>query len=499
MKPLSGALPVYATREIREIERLALAPGAAPLMHAAGLAAAEAVRDRLLSGDRTSVLVLAGPGNNGGDALWVARHLKDWWFKVDVVFTGNPAALSPDAREALDAWREAGGEPLSDIPAGGRWDGVIDGLFGIGLQRDLEGHYLELVERVNAMELPVLAIDIPSGLCSDTGRVRGAAVLAAVTVTFIALKPGLLTHYGTEHCGEIVVSDIGVNAPALLPPRMRVIDEESVLAPLPPRPANSHKGDFGSVGILGGAPGMTGAAFLAGRAALKLGAGRVYVGMLAKQFPPLDSGQPELMVRRSEDVLALEHLTCLALGPGMGTGPDAARVIDAGIKTRLPLVLDADALNLLARRVRLQRALQARHEPVVLTPHPAEAARLLDSDTQTVQENRIAAAEELARRFQAFVALKGAGTVCAAPSGILHFNTTGNPGLASAGMGDVLTGMIAAFLAQGLDAGDALHLGVFLHGAAADALAERGTGPVGLTAGEVTDVARNILNAGVYA
>jgi len=162
-------------------------------------------------------------------------------------------------------------------------------------------------------------------------------------------------------------------------------------------------------------------------------------------------------------------------------------------------VLDADALNLLARRVRLQRALQGRHDPVVLTPHPAEAARLLGSDTQAVQENRVAAAEELARRFRAFVALKGAGTVCAAPSGILHFNTTGNPGLASAGMGDVLTGMIAAFLAQGLDAGDALHLGVFLHGAAADALAERGVGPVGLTAGEVTDAARDLLNAAVYA
>ena len=498
MKPFSDALPVYTTREIREIEQLALAPGAPPLMHGAGLAAAEVARDRLLAGDRSSVLVLAGPGNNGGDALWVARHLKDWWFRVDVVFTGNPSSLSPDAREALDAWREVAGNPLSEIPADGRWDAVIDGLFGIGLQRDLEGPYLELVERVNAMELPVLAIDIPSGLCSDTGRVRGAAVHAALTITFIALKPGLLTHFGTEYCGEILVSDIGVNAPALLPPRMRVIDQDSALAPLPPRAANSHKGDFGSVGILGGAPGMTGAALLAGRAALKLGAGRVYVGMLARQFPPLDAAQPELMVRRSDDVLSLEHLTCLALGPGMGTSAEAGRVLDVGIKSRLPLVLDADALNLLARRTRLQRALQGRHDAVVLTPHPAEAARLLGSDTETVQENRIAAAEELSRRFRAFVALKGAGTVCAAPSGILHFNTTGNPGLASAGMGDVLTGMIAAFLAQGLDAGDALQLGVFLHGAAADALAKRGVGPVGLTAGEVTDAAREILNAAVY-
>jgi len=499
MRPFSGALPVYFTREIRDIERLAVAAGAAPLMRRAGLAAAETARDRLLAGDRTSVLVLAGPGNNGGDALWAARHLKDWWFRVDVVFTGNPAALSPDALEALEAWREVGGEPLSEIPADGRWDGVIDGLFGIGLQRDLEGLYLDLVERVNALELPVLAIDIPSGLCSDTGRIRGAAVHAALTITFLALKPGLLTHLGTECCGEILVNDIGVDAPALLSPRMRVIDEESAFAPLPPRPANSHKGDFGSVGILGGAAGMTGAAFLAGRAALKLGAGRVYAGMMARQAPALDAGQPELMVRRCDDVLSLEHLTCLALGPGMGTSAEAARVLDAGIRTRLPIVLDADALNLLARRVRLQRALQGRHDPVVLTPHPAEAARLLGSDTQAVQEDRVAAAEELARRFRAFVALKGAGTVCAAPNGILHFNTTGNPGLASAGMGDVLTGMIAALLAQGLDAGDALHLGVFLHGAAADALAERGVGPVGLTAGEVADAARDLLNAAVYA
>ena len=498
MKEFPSALPVYRATELREIERLAAPAGTAPLMRRAGLAAADVACQRLLA-DGGSVLVLAGPGNNGGDALWVARHLKDRWFRVDVVFTGKAAKLSPEAREALEAWREAGGEPLTEIPPHGRWDAVVDGLFGVGLGRDLEGRHLELVERVNALGLPVLALDVPSGLCGDTGRVRGAAVRAALTVTFIALKPGLLTHSGTEHCGEIVLRDLGVDAPALLPPRMRVLDRDSAVAPLAPRPANSHKGSFGSAGILGGAPGMSGAAFLAGRAALKLGAGRVYLGMLADRFPPLDTRQPELMVRRAAEVLALEHLTSLAVGPGMGHDREASRALDAALKSRLPLVLDADALNLLAGNARLQRALRRRHAPAILTPHPAEAARLLGSDTAAVQDDRVAAAEELAKRHNALVVLKGAGSICASPGGVVWINTTGNPGLASAGQGDVLSGMIAAFLAQGLDAADALHLGVFLHGAAADALVERGIGPIGLTAVEVIDAARELLNAWVYS
>lgn len=498
MKSFPAALPVYRAAEIRDIERLASPAGTPPLMRRAGLAAADAACERLMTGNRASVLVLAGPGNNGGDALWMARHLKDRWFKVEVVFTGRPDKLSPEAREALDAWREAGGEPLADIPAHGRWDAVVDGLFGIGLARDLEDRHLDLVERVNALDLPVLAIDIPSGLCSDTGRVRGAAVRAALTVTFIALKPGLLTHAGMAHSGEILLRDLGVDAPALRGPRMRVLDRESAVAALAPRPADSHKGSFGSVGILGGAPGMTGAAFLAGRAALKLGAGRVYLGMLAERHPSLDMVQPELMVRGAGDVLALEHLSCLAVGPGMGHLREASRALDAALKSRLPLVLDADALNLLAANARLQRALRKRSAPAILTPHPAEAGRLLGSDTEAVQNDRVAAAEELAKRYDALVVLKGAGSICAAPGGVVWINTTGNPGLAGAGQGDVLSGMIAAFLAQGLDAADALHLGVFLHGAAADMLVERGVGPVGMTASEVSDAARELLNSWVY-
>ncbi|HEX9180879.1 MAG TPA: NAD(P)H-hydrate dehydratase, partial [Burkholderiales bacterium] len=472
--------------------------GTAPLMRRAGLAAADVACDRLLAGNRTSVLVLAGPGNNGGDALWVACHLKDRWFKVEVVFTGRPEKLSPEAREALDAWRACGGELLADIPAHGRWDAVVDGLFGIGLARDLEDRHLAQVDRVNALGLPVLAIDVPSGLCSDTGRVRGAAVRATLTVTFVALKPGQLTHAGTEHCGEILLRELGVDAPGLLQPRMRVLDRESAAAALAPRPADSHKGSFGSVGILGGAQGMTGAAYLAGRAALKLGSGRVYLGMLSERHPSVDIAQPELMVRAAAEIMALEHLSCLAVGPGMGHMRGASRALDAALKSRLPLVLDADALNLLAANSRMQRALRKRAAPIILTPHPAEAGRLLGSDTDAVQNDRVAAAAELAKRYNALVVLKGAGSICAAPGGIIWINTTGNPGLASAGQGDVLSGMIAAFLAQGLDPADALHLGVFLHGAAADALVERGVGPVGMTASEVTDAARELLNRWVY-
>ena len=208
--------PIYFSHEIRQLEQIALNNGVTDLMERAGLAAAELARE-LLAG-KASVLVIAGPGNNGGDALVAARHLKTWWFKVVVVFTGEAASLPPDAANALQAWREAGGELLDAIPSDGKWDLVIDGLFGIGLARELSGRYLELVREINRMNLPVLALDVPSGLDADAGQTFRAAVRASHTLTFIALKPGLLTAYGPDYCGQIHVDTLGLDAPALLKP-----------------------------------------------------------------------------------------------------------------------------------------------------------------------------------------------------------------------------------------------------------------------------------------
>jgi hydroxyethylthiazole kinase-like uncharacterized protein yjeF len=262
---------------------------------------------------------------------------------------------------------------------------------------------------------------------------------------------------------------------------------------LAPRAANTHKGDYGSLGIIGGAPGMAGAALLAGRAALKLGTGRVYVGFLA-DAPAFDPLQPELMLRDAGEVIALDNLTALAVGPGLGRSQQAHDVLGDALRETLPLVLDADALNLIAAHDTLAHAVQTRSGPTLMTPHPAEAARLLHTDTTAVQNDRVAAALQLAGQYRSAVVLKGAGSICALPDGRWVINTTGNPGMASAGMGDVLTGMVGALLAQRVNSEMALLAAVHLHGAAADDQVKNGTGPAGLTAGEVTDRARTMLN-----
>ncbi|HEX8874939.1 MAG TPA: NAD(P)H-hydrate dehydratase [Nitrosospira sp.] len=495
---------ISTTAEIREIEQLAAAlPGPPGLMEKAGLAAAEIARDELLVQDRVNVLVLAGPGNNGGDAFVAARHLRAWWFKVTLVFTGERSALSDDAKRALDAWLAAGGEICPELPANKKWDAVIDGLFGIGLDRrdgrDLTGKYLALVNAINRMNLPVLAIDIPSGLGSDTGDVRGAAIRADMTVTFIALKPGLLTGHGPDHCGKIFLRDLDLDVAGLKAARSWAIDAAQVQKLLPPpRPADSHKGMFGSVGIVGGSTGMIGAALLAGNAALKLGTGRVYLGLIAGDAPGVDTAQPELMLRPVEELFKLGNLNCLIAGPGLGTEPSARFWLGCALESKLPLVLDADALNLVAMHSSVSNLLRERAAASILTPHPAEAARLLGGDISTVQHDRMGAAAELAARFNCCVVLKGAGSICATPDGRRYINTSGNPGLSSAGTGDVLSGIAGAFLAQGLGPEDALLLSVFLHGTAADALLRQLGGPVGMTASEIILAARSLLNDWTY-
>lgn len=495
---------VYTTAEIREIERLAAAlPGPPALMEKAGLAAAEVARDRLLIYGRTRVLVLAGPGNNGGDAFAAARHLQAWWFKVTLVFTGQRSTLSNDAKRMLDAWLTAGGKLFAEIPENEKWDMVIDGLFGIGLDRhegrELEGKYLALVNAVNRLNLPVLALDIPSGLGSDSGKVRGAAIRAAMTVTFIGLKPGLMTHQGPEYCGEILLHDLDLNTLALKEPTTWIMDQllAQKLLP-PPRSASSHKGTYGSVGIIGGSTGMMGAALLAGTAALKLGAGRVYLGLIADKALEVDTTQPELMLRPIHEMFKLDQLNCLVVGPGLGMRVDACFWLGCALESTLPLVLDADALNLIATRSSVADLLRERKGASILTPHPAEAARLLDTDTSSIQNDRMAAAANLAESFNCSVVLKGGGSICATPDGKRHINTSGNAGLSSAGTGDILSGIIGALLAQGLSSENALLLGVYLHGAAADALLKQHGGPVGMTASEITDAARSLLNRWIY-
>lgn len=493
---LPHAAPVLLTADLRRLEQAALSGrDPAPLMARAGLAAAELART--LAGDSgRPVLILAGPGNNGGDALVVARHLRQWWFRVTVVCPGGTGNYSGEAAAALREWQACGGELATAIPATQDWALVIDGLFGIGLQRELSGDYAALVESVNSLDAPVLALDLPSGLDADSGRVHGCAIAADHTITFIALKPGLLTLDGPDHCGNIHLADLGLADAVAAAPHGVLITDGVLNHLLPPRPRNSHKGTYGSAGIVGGAPGMTGAALLAGRAALKCGAGRVYAGLLAGDAPPVDPLQPELMLRPADGVLRLDHLSALAIGPGLGDGPDAAEYLDWALESDQPLLLDADALNLSAAFPALKDKLKQRVATTILTPHPAEAARLLGCSTAEIQHNRVAAALRLAGECNAGVVLKGCGSICAWPDGHWAVNASGNPGMAAAGMGDVLSGMIVALLAQGVGERHALTAAVHLHGAAADRLVAGGIGPVGLTAGEVIDAARTLLNRG---
>jgi hydroxyethylthiazole kinase-like uncharacterized protein yjeF len=412
------------------------------------------------------VLVLAGPGNNGGDARIVAERLRAQFFRVTVAGPGEAASLPVDKR----------------------WGLVVDGLLGIGLARPVEGEFARLVDYANAQDCPVLALDIPSGLASDTGRVLGRAVRATHTITFIALKPGLLTLDGPDHCGEVTVADLGLDLKKLARPTAWKASPGLFADVLRPRPRNFHKGSAGSLGVLGGATGMTGAALLAGRAALKLGAGRVYVGTLEEMT--VDPATPELMLRHPDDALG-QDLDAVVIGPGLGGSERAEALVGAALASDLPVVLDADALNLVADSRSLRDACARRKADTLLTPHPGEAARVLGTRIPDVQDDRLAAARALSRELSAHVVLKGNGSVVVARDGHWYVNTSGNPGMASAGMGDVLSGFLGALLAQRLSGEAALVLGVHLHGAAADAA---GHG-AGLTASELIDPARRLWNA----
>ncbi len=485
--------PIYRNHEIREIEAKAvIAKGTPTLMQRAGLAAATFARDKLLQGKRR-ILVLAGPGNNGGDGFVLATHFRQWRLDVSVLYLGDERTLSTDAHGALVGWRAAGGMIFTEPPRQLDWDLVVDALFGIGLERDVAPPYTDLIRMINRQACPRFALDVPSGLQADSGQIMGLAVRATHTMTFIGLKPGLLTLNGPDHTGQLVVDTLGLDPAALLQPRGHASDDSVLRNLLLPRLRNTHKGSFGSLGIIGGAPGMTGAPLLTGRAAIRLGAGRVYVGFLGNA-PVLDPLCPELMLRGALDIANLHQLSALALGPGMGTSDAAAEFLYQMLPMECPAVIDADALNLIAGDNMLRDLCRGRKAPTVLTPHPAEAARLLKAATQEVQGDRVPVAITLAKDMNAHIVLKGAGSICASPEGRWFINRSGNPGLASAGMGDVLTGIVGALLAQGVEPEAALLGGVYLHGKAADALVAKGIGPIGLTATETIDVARELLN-----
>jgi hydroxyethylthiazole kinase-like uncharacterized protein yjeF len=488
---------LYSVSQVRAIEQAALAaapPGA--LMRRAGAAAA-ALAGRLLPAGG-NVLVLAGPGNNGGDALETAALLADAGCQVAIHFAGRAEALSADAAAALQR-AQASAAVFQPADMAAHWDLAIDGLFGIGLARPLAGELATLVLALNELRCPVLALDVPSGLDADTGAIvgpGGVAVRASQTITFIADKPGLHTADGCDHAGLVDVAMLDVDAGLFPPPSAALASTALFAARLAPRRVNTHKGSFGDVAIVGGAHGMAGAAILAARSAAMAGAGRVLAGFIDTP-PAYDPLHPEIMCRRAADLDIDLQRGALVAGPGLGTGEEAHALLTQALAGAAPLVLDADALNMIAADVKLRAALTDRAAATLMTPHPLEAARLLGCSAADVQADRLEAARRLATSFSAMVVLKGAGSVMARPDGLAVINDTGNPALATAGTGDVLAGLCGALLAQHWTPWEALLGAVWLHGAAADLLVEQGVGPVGLVASELPAAIRTCLNRSI--
>jgi NAD(P)H-hydrate epimerase len=485
-------IPLYRAAEVRELDRLAIeARGIAgyTLMSRAGAAAFDVLRERWPSARR--VAVFCGVGNNGGDGFVLARLAQAAGLDVQIVQVGDGERLRGDARTAAEAARASGVDPVLLTEAAiDEADVLVDALFGTGLERPVEGAWREAVEAINAQGAPVLAIDIPSGLHADTGSVLGVAVRAERTITFIGRKRGLYTGEGPEFAGAIDFADLAVPADIYA----EVANDTWLLAPgpvaacLPRRSRSQHKGANGHVLVIGGDHGMGGAARLAAEAAARSGAGLVSVATQPEHVTLISGSRPELMSRgvtSALDLLALlERATVVAIGPGLGQSAWSRAMYATALASSLPMVVDADALNLLAKQRRPRGNW-------ILTPHPGEAARLLRRTTEAVQKDRFAAAAALASNYAAVAVLKGAGTV------VCHGNAfavcpTGNPGMASGGMGDVLTGILAGLLAQGLTPVDAARAAVFVHGAAADAAAAEGER--GLLALDVIDALRRPLN-----
>jgi ADP-dependent NAD(P)H-hydrate dehydratase / NAD(P)H-hydrate epimerase len=467
-------LAVYTAEQVRALDRHAIEALRIPswtLMTRAGEAALRTLRSCWPSAQQ--VLVVCGPGNNAGDGYVLARAACEQRLSVRVLALSDPASLRGDARRAYDDFIAAGG---SVQPRGAGIEGadvIVDAIFGTGLSRPVDAATADIIHAINDSRAHVLALDIPSGLHADTGEVLGAAVSAGRTITFIGLKLGFYLGEGPDHTGIVAFDDLEVpaTAAASIAPVAERIDTNVLARLLPRRRRTAHKGQQGSVLVIGGGIGMAGAARMAGEAALRAGAGLVTVATRAENVAAIISGRPALMCRGVADGEQLssliERADVLAVGPGLGQDGWAQAMLNAALASDKAAVVDADALNLLA-------LLPRRGTRWILTPHPGEAGRLLGRQTAEIQRDRLGAAREIAARYGGTVVLKGAGTLVVSGDAKPSICDQGNPGMASPGMGDVLTGVIAGIAAQTSDLAGAARAGVLAHAMAGDMAARRG-------------------------
>ncbi len=512
------SLPLVTADQMREMDRITIEELGVPgvvLMEVAGRGAAELVADLAPSLLGWRVAVICGAGNNGGDGYVVARHLAFWGAEVTVFLLAPEDRVRGDARVNYDIIQRMGlpmrwltEDPLPEdlLEQFAEYDCLVDALLGTGLSSDVRGRYHTVIDAMNAAHTLTVAVDIPSGLSSDTGQPLGIAVEADATATFACSKIGLITHPGAEFAGDVRVVDIGI--PTDLTDRLGVqchlLQTADARSLLPRRRLGGHKGTYGHVLCVAGSPGKTGAAVLCARGAARVGAGLVTVAAPADAQGAIAAHMVETMsdtyaesstgLDAAEAIHRLTALvrgkSALVMGPGIPTSEAMFEVLRELVgELTLPMVLDADALNLVSRT---PSPLKQASAPVIITPHPGEMARLLQTTVPEVQADRIATARRAAEGFGVWVALKGARTVLASPDGRVFVNATGNPGMGTGGMGDVLTGMLGGLLAQRLDPFEALQLGVLLHGLAGDRAAER-VGQHGLLANDLLEELPRIL------
>ncbi|HHW02428.1 MAG TPA: NAD(P)H-hydrate dehydratase [Thermoanaerobacterales bacterium] len=508
-------MKVVSPSAIRELDRKAIEDMKVPgivLMENAGREVALAVK-RLLDEEPVKksrkVALFCGKGNNGGDGFVAARHLTNMGFEPVVFLAAEPEEIKGDAAVNYRIIMNMGistaiirnGKDLDEARKYCRDAAVlVDALFGTGLKGEVRGVGRQMIELMNSLDVPVISVDIPSGISGETGKVLGVAVKAKRTVTMALPKTGLVLYPGAAYAGKIVVADIGMPVSILKSAEAcaELLDMNSVAGLFKPYPPDAHKGTFGRVFILAGSAGMTGAAALCGMAAARSGAGLVTLGIPASLNDIMEVKVTEVMTlplpetpERSISVKALEKALefasgcdAVAVGPGLSRQDEARDFIRQFVAAcPVPMVIDADGLNALAEEPEILAGLKV---PAVITPHPGEMARLLSTDAGAVQEERMGTVRKAANRFRCVALLKGARTLIATPEGDLWINPTGNPGMATGGSGDVLTGMIAAFMARGMKPQDAALAGAYLHGMAGD-LAAAVRGELSMIAGDLID------------
>lgn len=486
--------PLYTSEQVRQLDRHVidkLGISGTVLMERAGAAAFVELQKRWVKAKR--IAIVCGTGNNAGDGFVLARLAKEAGYSLTVLQVGDPSRLQGDAFSAAQRLQslDVSVEPLA-TQALSEVDVIVDAMLGTGLKGETSGEYAAAIQLINQAQRPVLALDIPSGLEASNGVVFGNAVHASCTISFLGLKRGLFTGDGPDYAGAVVFHDLNIPAEAYqqLPVEVERIDYPRLKSLLKPRPRIVHKGDCGHVLIVGGEQGYSGAARMAGEAALRCGAGLVSIATRHSHAAMLNVSRPELMVHGVDTETEFQRLVdradVIAVGPGLGQLDWGKRLFHYALDAGLPLVVDADALNLLA-----QYPQQRDHW--VLTPHTAEAARLLGRANQEVHRNRFAAAADLQKQFGGVVVLKGAGSLISAAKGPVFLCSDGNPGMASGGMGDILTGAIASFIAQGIELLPATQLGVATHAAAGDAAA-KAAGERGLLATDLMSGLRRLVN-----